>query len=69
MLFRKANVVVSGGVMCPEGSPLTDQWFINLMKKQASKIDSTRSIHLIEIRKRMSGYARVRIPAAAPLLT
>jgi hypothetical protein len=39
MLFRKANVVVSGGVMCPEGSPLTDQWFINLMKKQASEID------------------------------
>jgi hypothetical protein len=39
MLFRKANVVVAGDVMYPEGTPLTDPWFINLMKKQASKIE------------------------------
>jgi len=39
MLFRKANVVVTGGVMYPEGTPLTDPWFINLMKRQASKIE------------------------------
>jgi hypothetical protein len=39
MLFRKANVVVTGGAMYPEGAPLTDPWFINLMKKQSSKID------------------------------
>jgi hypothetical protein len=38
MLFRKANVVVAGRVMYPGGSPVTDQWFIDLMKTQASKI-------------------------------